>query len=499
MAAAARPGAAGTDRVGAPVPVPGRLRYAPPGHPMATAIRRFHVDHLHQPSGWLSPAFVTLDDAGVIARVDDAPPEGWDPGDALRLKGFAVPGVPDLHSHAFQRALVGRGEANAPGRDDSFWTWRQAMYAVAAEVSPEALEAVAAWLYVELLEGGFTSVGEFHYLHHDPAGRPYDDPAEMSRRILSAAGRAGIGLTLLPVLYRRGGFDRPAEPGQRRFLSPSLEGFLGLLEAIDTAAAGTGARVGVAAHSLRAVAPEEVVALAAATGDRPFHVHVAEQQAEVDACVAHLGARPVAWLLDRAPVDGRWCLVHATHLDADERRRLAASGAVAGLCPTTEANLGDGIFPARDFLAEGGAVGVGTDSQVGASAAAELGLLELTQRLRDQGRNRLAQGDRPETLHLGRRLLDLACAGGARALGLDAGALVPGRRADVVVLDPEHPRLVAHGESTVLDAWVLGGAEGAVSDVLVGGVHQVAGGRHRHREAIRARFAETLRALARRL
>ncbi len=444
--------------------------------------------HLLTAEGWRSPARVEID-RGVIVSISEAGAAPETGGAPAWVEGYALPALPNLHSHAFQRALVGRGQRRGE-TEDSFWTWRQAMYRLAGRMGPEELEVVATQLFVEMLEAGFAAVGEFHYLHHDVTGRPYADPAETSRRIVAAASRAGIALTLLPVLYMQGDFGVPPRPEQGRFVHDSAEAFLRLVEALRPEAAQSEGRLrlGIAPHSLRAVPPEAMREVASAAPDGPIHVHVAEQRREVEAAVSHLGARPVRYLLDHGFAGPEYCFVHATHLDEGERRDLAASGVVAGLCPTTEADLGDGLFPLVAYRAEGGRWGIGTDSHVSVCPAAELRLLEYGQRLRLERRNLVA----PPGGSVGHTLLAEALRGGAQALAQPMGLPAPGVAADFVVLDPTHPRLLGHTQETVLDAWILGAAEGAVDRVMVGGRWVVTEGRHRlHGEAAEA-FARVM-------
>ncbi|WP_135467055.1 formimidoylglutamate deiminase [Crenalkalicoccus roseus] len=439
------------------------------------------------PGGWARDVRIAVDEAGRIASVrPGAAPEG-----AERLPGLVLPGIPNLHSHAFQRAMAGGAERRSPAGQDSFWTWRETMYRFVALLTPEEVEAVAAQLYVELLEWGFTAVCEFHYLHHQPDGTPYADPAEMALRHLQAARAAGIGITLLPCLYRHGGiFGKEPAPGQRRFLN-DLDGFARIVERCREAAAGDAqAAIGLAPHSLRAVTPAMLAAVAAMDG--PIHIHAAEQAREVEECLAATHARPVEWLLDNAPVDGRWCLIHATHMDAQEIEDLAASGAVAGLCPSTEASLGDGVFPLRDYLAQGGRFGVGTDSHVGTSPRDELRQLETSQRLALRERAVATSEALP---HPGRLLVEAALAGGAQAAGRPLGAIAPGMRCDLVALDPEHPALVGRGGDALLDAWVFSGQGNPVQEVVCGGRRVVAAGRHARREEVAAAFRRTMRGL----
>ena len=432
------------------------------------------------PDGWARRVRMRVD-GGRIAALDRT--VGPQPGDDRYAA--ALPGLPNLHSHAFQRGMAGLAETRGP-ESDSFWTWREVMYRFLDGMDPEDVEAVAAQAFMEMLEGGFTRVGEFHYLHHDRHGRPYADPAELSRRVVAAAGTAGIRLTLLPVFYAHGGFGAaPASSGQRRFLS-TLDGFARLLEA---ARAIEGVTVGVAPHSLRAVTPEELRAVVAMQPGGPIHIHAAEQVREVEDCLAWSGSRPVEWLLNHAPVGPEWCLIHATHMTLGETERLARSGAVAGLCPVTEANLGDGIFPGAAWGKLGGRYGVGTDSNVSIGAAQELRTLEYSQRLSLRARNVMAGEEGRST---GRALFEAALAGGAQALGAPVPRLAEGEPADLVALEPG---LAEGGGDRVLDGWIF--SKGRVEAVWVGGEQLVAAGRHRDHAAIEARTRQTLRRLLR--
>jgi formimidoylglutamate deiminase len=390
--------------------------------------------------------------------------------------------------------MAGLAERRGP-TDDSFWTWREVMYAFLAALTPDDVEAIAAFAYMEMLEAGFTAIGEFHYLHHDPAGRPYADLGEMAARIVAAAAQTGIGLTLLPSFYANGGFGGIAgTAGQRRFLT-DVDAFLRLVDRTrEIASALPDAVVGIAPHSLRAVTPETLHVVLDACPNGPVHIHAAEQTREVDDCIAALGARPVAWLLDHHEVDPRWCLVHATHMDEAETARLAQSGAVAGLCPLTEANLGDGIFNGTGFLSAGGRFGVGSDSNIQIGAAGELRQFEYAQRLRHHARNVLAGHEGQST---GRRLYDGALAGGSQALGRPIGAIAPGRRADIAVLDAAHPDLAGRHDDARLDAYVFVGGRSMVQTVLVGGERVVQDGRHRQHEAVTERYRKVLTRLLR--
>ena len=416
-----------------------------------------------------------------------------------RVAGWTVPGVPNVHSHSFQRGLAGLAEGPGPG---SFWSWREVMYGFLEQMTPDDVEAITAQLHVEMLKAGFTCVGEFHYLHHAPGGAAYDDPAEMSRRILAAAGISGIGLVHMPVVYEAGGFEgEPLEGGQKRFRM-DLDGAARLCESLGGLSPGPGIRTGLALHSPRAVSVETFGRLEELVpGAAPVHIHVAEQEREVRECLALRGGRPVEWLLDNAPVDRRWCLVHATHVDGGETERIARSGAVVGLCPTTEANLGDGLFPLGAFAARGGRFGVGTDSHVSRSPIEELRLLDYGQRLTLRRRSVLehaaARGN--ALAGAGGRLLAHAWGDGCQALAWNGGRVAVGARADLLVLDAEHPSLVGRGIRDVLDSWVFSGTDNPVRHVLAGGDWVVKDGRHVREEEIRQAFAETVRGLAERL
>jgi formimidoylglutamate deiminase len=435
------------------------------------------------PEGWAENCRIGIDRSGRIAAVETAAtPQAGDDVLACRI---LLPAPANLHSHAFQRAMAGLTESRGPDGQDSFWTWRRLMYRFLDRLDPDQIEAIAALVYVEMLEAGYASVGEFHYLHHRPGGGVYDDPAETSARIAAAAYETGIGLTHLPVLYGRGGGDgRPLEGGQLRF-GCDLDRFATLHDAAARIIAGlpADARIGVAPHSLRAVPPDMLAAVARLT-DGPVHIHVAEQLGEVEEISAACGARPVEWLLVNAEVNERWCAVHATHMTAEETTALARSGAVAGLCPITEANLGDGIFNGSDFLAAGGAFGIGSDSNVRIALAEELRTLEYSQRYRAHARAVLcAPGE-----SVGRALYEAALAGGARALGRNTGAIVAGKWADLAALDADNPALADLSGNTLLDAWIFAGDDRLITDVWSAGRHVVTDGRHVKRQEIEARF-----------
>ncbi|PJG45858.1 formimidoylglutamate deiminase [Sphingobium sp. LB126] len=431
------------------------------------------------PEGWRSGVRLILKGRSIDGIVHGVAPEPED-----ERHGPAFAGLPNVHSHAFQRAMAGLTERAGQGKD-SFWTWREAMYRFVDRLDPEGLHAIAALAYAEMLEGGFTSVGEFHYLHHDPTGVPYADPAAMAQAIVQAAHDTGIALTLLPVFYAHSHFGGASPtPGQRRFLH-NPDSFARLMESLTP----VDATLGVAPHSLRAVTPQELAAITGLAPDGPVHIHIAEQLAEVEACLAWSGQRPVDWLMTHAPVDDRWCLVHATHVTEAECAAIARSGATVGLCPITEANLGDGLFPARAFLAQGGRIGIGSDSNVEIDAAAELRLLEYGQRLSDKGRNLLASGPDQST---GASLTQAAYQG-AQSLGHPPAALAKGARADIVTLRRDDPAIAARGGDSLLDSWIF--ARAPIDTVWCAGVKRVSAGLHHARPVIEARYVKLLKAL----
>ena len=432
------------------------------------------------PQGFARNVRVSIAGA-LIERIEP----GADPIAGEERHAIGLPGMPNLHSHAFQRGMAGLAEVRGPS-SDSFWTWREVMYRFALGMEPEDVEAVAAQLYIEMLEAGFTRVGEFHYLHHDRDGKPYADLAEMAARIAAASRETGIGLTLLPVFYAHGGFGgKPPNEGQRRFVNEP-ERFARLMEQSRDALSGLeGARLGVAPHSLRAATAQELTDIVPLAKGGPIHIHVAEQMKEVEDCLSWSGARPVEWLLAHAPVDKRWCLIHATHMTETETRAVASAGAVAGLCPITEANLGDGTFNAPEFIRFGGEFGIGSDSHVLIGVADELRQLEYSQRLRHRARNVMAGKEGRSTGHA---LYEAALLGGTRALGEAKAGLAQGAPADLISLDAGHPALVGRAGDAILDAFVFSARGSMVDCVWRAGEKLVAGGRHRHREAVLTRF-----------
>ena len=434
------------------------------------------------PDGWAEHVRLELCDGRITAV---ARAVARRPGEARH--GIALPGLCNLHSHAFQRAMAGLTERAGPDGDD-FWSWRELMYRFLARLTPADVQAIAALAYIEMLESGFTRVGEFHYLHHGPDGRFYDHRAEMAEAIGAAAEESGIALTLLCSFYAHSDFGGATpQPGQRRFIN-TLDGFAELVaQSRSIINRLNAANIGIAPHSLRAVTPEELSRLQALWPEGPIHIHAAEQRREVEACIARLGAPPVGWLLDHASIDARWCLVHATHMTTAETVGLAKSGAVAGLCAQTEANLADGIFPARDYLRAGGRFGLGTDSNIVIDASSELRGIDYAQRLLLGRRNPLAHGSSS-----GRTLFAAASTGGAQALGVAAEGLKPGACADIVTLKSDAIALLSRRDDSILDSWIYASRASAIGEVWRGGRKLVSGGQHVARPRILARYRKIL-------
>ena len=456
--------------------------------PLHSPGARFFAETMLLPNGWARDVAVTVDGKGRIAHVE--PGTTRRDGDEIAA-GPVLPPLANLHSHAFQRAMAGLAEIAGPGQD-TFWTWRQEMYRCVATMTPDDVEAVAAKLYVELLKGGFGRVAEFHYLHQTADGTPYADPAEMSLRILAAARSTGIGLTLLPTFYAHSNFGgQPPEPRQRPFIH-TPESFLSLLRQLEPICRNAGAGFAYAIHSLRAATLEEIdLLLDAGPEDTPIHIHLAEQEREVADCLAWSGQRPVEWALDHLPIDHRWCAIHATHMTPEETAAFTGTGAVVGLCPTTEANLGDGIFPATAYR---GRWGIGTDSHVGTAVASELRQLECSQRLRDRKRNCLATGPGAS---VGRSLFQAALIGGNQATASASAGIVPGASADFLVFDGSDPFVAESRGDELLDRWIFASATPMIRDVAISGRWLIREGRHFNEDPINRAFAKSLARLRR--
>ncbi len=429
-------------------------------------------------TGWLEHALIQLDADGIIRSVEKLPEN------ATVDYGHIVPGMPNIHSHAFQRQMAGL--TGLPGPEgDSFWSWREYMYSLALRIQPDQLRAIAAFLQVEMLENGYTSCAEFHYLHHQSDGQPYDNPVELSGQIVAAAELSGIALTLLPVLYSRSGFSSEGVSDRQRRFHNSTEQYLELWQrCAELLQKQNLHRLGLALHSLRAVAPRQIseVLKACSKVSQPIHIHIAEQPQEVADCKQALGARPVEWLLDQHAVDKNWCLVHATHMNPKETAAALQSKAVIGLCPSTEADLGDGYFDIANWFEKSGRFGIGSDSNLRLAVNEELRMLEFQARLHSGKRNVLVENG----YSCGRSLFQRALAGGAQALGQKAGRITPGYRADLVELNPEHLLLEGRSGDTLLDSWILAGDQAMIRSVWVAGRQRVTEGRHRDREALQA-------------
>jgi len=448
---------------------------------------RYFFEHALLAENWAKDVSVVSDAKGDITSVT---PNTKDVRSDHRAK-IALPGLPNVHSHAFQRAMAGMAEVKGAG-DDSFWTWRKVMYQFLERLTPDDLYAIASLAYCEMLESGFTAVSEFHYLHHDASGSAYNDIGAMAFAIAEAAQTSGIGPTFLPVFYANSQFGgAPPTDAQRRFVN-SPDQFATLLDRIDHIATSLpDAQVGIAPHSLRAVTPESLAEVLTLKPNGPLHIHIAEQTKEVDDCIQWSGQRPVEWLLNHQNIDQRWCLIHATHMTQTERQTIAQSGAVVGLCPITEGNLGDGIFPGVDYVQDGGRFAIGSDSNVLINAAEELRTLEYTQRFRDRGRNLLGT----DNTSTGRALFDHALSGGTQSLGRKIGKIDVGFRADIITLNTDHPALVALINDGWLDGWIFAANSPAISDVWVGGRHVVSEGKHHKRDQIRAHYSQTMKRL----
>ena len=442
--------------------------------------------HALLPDGWAENVEIGVGDDGRIDSVSANQPGRATDG------AIVVPGVANLHSHAFQRAMAGLAEWRGSATEDSFWTWRDVMYRFLERLGPDDVQAIASQLYVEMLEAGFTAVGEFHYLHHQPDGSPYDDIAEMAGQIATAAGKTGIGLTLLPVYYEFGGFGaQPVSGSQCRFANDP-DRFHKLRDRCEEISANDGRTVvGFAPHSIRAVTPRSLNEVLSRNPGGPIHVHAAEQVREVEECKAALGAPPVSWLLENLAIDEHWCIIHATHMSDGETDQLAQSGATAGLCPITEANLGDGIFNGTRFHKARGRFGIGSDSHIRIDLAEELRMLEYSQRLRDRGRNLLAENRSAN----GRALFDAVSIGGAQAIGQPMGQIAPGCHCDLVSLRPDHPVLAGKSGDDWLNGWIFSGDKGCVSAVWVGCRQVVKDGAHHARHTVQTDFTHTMERL----
>jgi formimidoylglutamate deiminase len=448
-----------------------------------------HCDYALLPEGWRANVRLR---SGIDGRWAEVTADA-DSGDSPRLGRFVIPAMPNLHSHAFQRAMAGQVE-RFERADDSFWSWRETMYRHAGGIDPDCLHAIARWLYTEMVEQGYSRVCEFHYVHQRPDGSRYSPPEAMSEALIAAANEVGIGLTLLPTLYQRGGFgDQPLTERQRRFHCDSDE-FLRLCGDLASRMNRPGQRLGAAIHSLRAVSGVSLQHMVADDfwRNRPLHIHIAEQRKEVDDCLAQHGRRPIEHLFDLVDVDPRYCLIHATHALDHERELMARSGAVVGICTTTEANLGDGCFELADLRQRGGRWGIGSDSQAGLDPREELRWLEYQARLASGRRTVLADHQSPD---VAANLWSEAVAGGGQASGAQSAGLRVGADADWLVLDDQDPALAGCTPDTIMGAWMFAPARSAPLVTGASGEALTERGHHPRRESFARDYVRVVRSL----
>jgi formimidoylglutamate deiminase len=452
---------------------------------------KLFVEKVLLTDGWASEKTLLIEN-GVITEIISGFVEG-----AERADGIVIPGMVNCHSHAFQRAFAGFSEQGSEGQD-SFWTWRNIMYKFLGQLTAEHAQVIATQLYIEMLKMGYTRVAEFHYLHHDIDGENYPQLSEMAEAIFKAAGETGIGLTILPVLYRHAGFgELPANDGQKRFINSTAQFNKLVSDCFALSADYQNTNVGIAPHSLRAVDKKSLHSVVKHVRDldakAPIHIHIAEQQKEVNDCLEYYGERPVQWLLNNAELDEQWCLIHATHINEQERKGLIASKAIAGICPTTEANLGDGIFPTTEFLSEGGTFAIGSDSHISVNPVEELRWLEYAQRLIKQQRAILVS---PKEASVGRNLWQKAALGGAQSTNSNTGELAIGKQADLLVLKNKEMKLFAHSEEHLLDSLIFASQQNMVSEVMVNGQWVVRDGQHALEQSVAQNFTDILQALS---
>lgn len=449
-------------------------------------MKTLHAKQALTSQGWQKNISIEINENGYITAVQTT-----EKSTAIKTYGVLLPALSNVHSHSFQRAMAGLTETRGQNANDNFWSWRKIMYQFMDQLTPDAIESIAAQVQMEMLESGYAAIGEFHYVHHDHSGSKYDDIAELSVRQFSAANLTGIGYTHLPVLYMKGGLDgRSLKGGQLRF-GNTLDEFGELYSKLKShfQKLPSDYVLGIAPHSLRAVTKSGLYFAETLAEQNPIHIHIAEQRAEISEVQDALNKRPVRWLLDTLNVDKRWCLVHATHMDAVETSNLAKSGAVVGLCPITEANLGDGIFNATQYMEQGGAIGIGSDSNVRIALSEELRMLEVSQRLRDHSRVALSSLQTPSN---GRYMYERAATGGAQAIGRKSGQIKVGALADLVALNETHYAIAGLKEDKILDTWLLASGDDLVTDVWSAGRHNVTGGKHKHHDQIVSKFTQTM-------
>ena len=449
-------------------------------------MKAYKFDLLLQNEGWQKDTFVTVDEQGVIVAISTDKPHDTA---FEQVRGYCLPGFQNAHSHGFQYAMAGLAEIHPdPSRSDDFWSWRNTMYKIALSIGPEQLEAIAAMLYAEMLRHGYTHVAEFHYLHHDQAGSPFENKAEMGERLLAAAERVGMNITLVPMFYQMGGFGKAPEPEQRRFISASLDAYLELLAASDHAVQKySSARLGVGFHSLRAVNEASTHAFFdQQKSNLPFHIHVSEQMKEVNECLVHYGSRPVQWLLNNTPIDSSFHLVHATHMTDEETFGIANSGAHVVLCPSTEGNLGDGVFPLKKFQEAGGKWSIGTDSHIGLSPLEELRILDYGQRLTSHQRDQFVNPENGDSGHFG---YDMSLKAGRAAIGNNAAEYFKvGAPFDAIVIDATRPLIGSSSSEKLLSTLIYAGDPSFLLGTITNGSWRIRIGRHAEYDKILADF-----------
>jgi len=453
--------------------------------------KKIYAKNILLADGWARDKTLTIV-KGVITEISSGYVDN-----AERIKGSIIPGMVNCHSHAFQRAFAGFSEQGSEGQD-SFWTWRKVMYKFLAQLTTENVEVIASQLYIEMLKMGYTRVAEFHYLHHEINGSNHSTLSAMAEALFKAAKTSGIGLTMLPVLYQFSGFGAQVpNDGQKRFINSTKQFNKLVSDCFKLSEHYSNTNVGIAPHSLRAVDKDSLMQAVAhvrnLNAKAPIHIHIAEQQKEVDDCLAYFGQRPVQWLLDNMTLDAQWCLIHATHINEQERKGIIATKAIAGICPTTEANLGDGIFPTTDFFAEGGTFAIGSDSHISVNPIEELRWLEYAQRLSQQKRALLAAKNQAS---VGANLWQKAALGGAQSTNSNSGELAIGKQADLLVLDVQHTRLFANSEQHIMDSFIFASQQNPVRDVMVNGRWVILAGQHSSEEGIAHSFSEILETLS---
>jgi formimidoylglutamate deiminase len=456
------------------------------------SMKVYQCERLFTGTEWLTNAYIQVDSDGNIVSISQTS----DQSTVINLSGAVVPGMVNLHSHAFQRSIAGLSEYRG-NPQDSFWSWRDIMYRFVEQFSADDFHVIASQLYIEMLKSGYTSCVEFHYTHHQADGSHYDEVAELSIQVMEAAQKVGIRQTHCPVFYAWSGFgEQPPNQGQKRFIN-SIQSYQAIVDAVvEKSATSETLSFGIAPHSLRAANQEQISKiiqhLDRHDDQAPIHIHISEQVKEVEDCINHYGQRPVEWLYSQFDVNQRWCLVHATHLTDGETQQIATSGAVAGLCITTEANLGDGIFPIQSYLANGGVWGIGSDSHISVSPVEELRWLEYQNRLLSKQRAVLAS---EQTKHIGTNLYTQALKGGAQALGQSVGAIEAGKKADWLVLDTQSPLLVGLDSKFIIDAWIFSGNQNVVKDVFVNGECVISNYQHAQQDQVEKRYRSLMRRL----